>query len=993
VNSKLSGCVMFSKASCAIGVRVMKRILLSSLFVSAAFAAPNDPYFAQQWGLNNDGTQTVAIDVDPLHTIMQTGVSGVDVGYLAGTAEISKMSPAPVTVAVIDSGIDMSHPDLANRYAPGGWDFIQGQMQKLLHRPQTEVIDPMGHGTHVSGIIAANADNGVGITGVAPSSVRILPLRILLGDPNNTSDDYQNFAYPDPVTGKQTLISDYAAAAVSYAEAHGAKIINLSLGWPKLVDTKNAQTVFEKAIQDGVLIIAAAGNDRKDQPTYPCSYEGVICVGSVTNNGSISVYSNYGGVVDILAPGDGIVSTYPTYDESDILRIQGYEMLSGTSQASPMVAGIAAAVLSVMPTISLNELQARLLVSGATLPSPNAALYGLVNLKRALDAQPQPVFLPDLKSIDQVAINESTLQASGQVPIKNLWADATGVQAEISVNGKPAGTAQAATLASGATLTVPWTYSFGSVDESSTLVLTLMVSDAKGDSKTFSATLPAVRPMEKITSQRTINIANVPVSAWMGTQNGHYYSNLSQVSSYPSESELPRYYMQHRNAQGGVDYGASGSLVDVFDPSKSNTITTVFAFGIQQITQLIRMDVNGDGNMDYVVLGLGNIQGKNPYFQFDFFDPSFNPLFSSQAASSWQVGLNNAYGQSIIRNYAARGSWIATGNTAGPKLVPCFIDQGTLPAPDNYNGTDMRAYNSDSHLFYLAPQAMPTGSAFVPLTIRVLDSANFRNGYPDANLHLQSQIPQDPADQKSGHIRVITQMGDDINSPTDLWDITSLNASILAPAPNWDAVGSTGQALTALSTDLASPNSVFLTFFGDTRASIAWTSPEGQYLESAEFQFSSTGNTIQSLIGSVDLQSLGRFWFVEANFDLVGYHEASPGSALETKIIPIERDSSFPGQQFSQSFQTVLVGTAANPEPGIYIDSTLVRGNQVAVAVWDPASGTFDKPLRYSLQIPDNCLEMNPFKLTSSAESFAIPLLCQSNNQMQLNVIVPQPAQ
>src|SRR6185437_7621001 len=96
-----------------------------STMARSASTGPNDPYFPQQWSLHNDGTQSIPIDADPLHTIMQKGTAGADIGWLAAQPEISKLKASPVTVAVIDTGVDPKHPDLAGRLAPDGFDFIK----------------------------------------------------------------------------------------------------------------------------------------------------------------------------------------------------------------------------------------------------------------------------------------------------------------------------------------------------------------------------------------------------------------------------------------------------------------------------------------------------------------------------------------------------------------------------------------------------------------------------------------------------------------------------------------------------------------------------------------------------------------------------------------------------------------------------------------------------------------------------------------------------
>lgn len=209
-----------------------------------------------------------------------------------------------ITVAVIDSGICATHPDLVGRILPG-YDYVQQD-----NTPQ----DEYGHGCAVSGIIAANVDNGIGIAGVAPNA-QILPLRVL---------DAQGIG-----------VYSNVAAAIVYAADNDAKIINLSLGGA------NRSSVLENAVNyalnKGVIVVAAAGNTGREGVFYPAAYTGVIAVGSSEADGSRSSFSSYGAELDTLAPGSNILSTTLSGD---------YSTFSGTSMSAPHVSGLYALALA-----------------------------------------------------------------------------------------------------------------------------------------------------------------------------------------------------------------------------------------------------------------------------------------------------------------------------------------------------------------------------------------------------------------------------------------------------------------------------------------------------------------------------------------------------------------------------------------------------------------------------------------------------------------------
>ena len=209
-----------------------------------------------------------------------------------------------ITVAILDTGIALNHPDLKDAILDTK-DFTDSL---------SGVYDQEGHGTHVAGIVAAR-NNGHGVIGVAPEC------KLLIGK-----------VLGDNGFGK----ADAIAAGIEWAIASGADIISMSLG-------SNApfpiiQKAIEKAIDKNVFVIAAAGNDGLlDNIDYPGAYEGVITVGSIDRRKQLSSFSDWGVEVDVVAPGDEITSTYPPNITATI---------SGTSMATPFVAGVAALVLS-----------------------------------------------------------------------------------------------------------------------------------------------------------------------------------------------------------------------------------------------------------------------------------------------------------------------------------------------------------------------------------------------------------------------------------------------------------------------------------------------------------------------------------------------------------------------------------------------------------------------------------------------------------------------
>lgn len=256
--------------------------------------------------------------------------------------DVARGSPT-ITIAVIDTGIDAAHPDLAGVLLPGTTFLTAPDPTCAIG----STVDDNGHGTHVAGVIAANGNNGIGVAGVA-FGVKILPIKAL---------DCQGSG----------LMSD-VASGVTWATDRGARIINISLG--SSAGQATLQDAIRYAIARNVLVIAAAGNcgvlssrcTTLNEPQYPGAYPEVLAVAATDENDAHPSFSNSGAYVGISAPGVRIYSTTPTYPTtlSRAGSPTSYAAFSGTSQATPMVVGAAALLLSRDGTLTPAQLTARL---------------------------------------------------------------------------------------------------------------------------------------------------------------------------------------------------------------------------------------------------------------------------------------------------------------------------------------------------------------------------------------------------------------------------------------------------------------------------------------------------------------------------------------------------------------------------------------------------------------------------------------------------------
>ena len=333
-------------------------------FYRRSFLRPSDSSFGLQWAFQNTG--------------QSGGLAGADINAVAAW-DITTGSPA-TTVAVVDSGVELSHLDLigsswANPGESGsgrdrngvdddgngfvddfrGWDWVDDD---------GDPTDLNGHGTHVAGTVGARSNNARGVAGTSWGT-RLLALRVLAQNGTGTVAD--------------------VVKAYQYAAANGIRIVNASLGASSFSLTEQAAI----AAAPDVLFVVAAGNGGSDQvgddndrsPQYPCSYPlaNVVCVASTNRRDQLSSFSNFGGAsVDLAAPGEDILSTW----------LGGrYAWSDGTSMATPHVAGAAALLLAAQPALSVSDLRAFLLggVDPVSSLAGRVASGGRLDVRRSLE--------------------------------------------------------------------------------------------------------------------------------------------------------------------------------------------------------------------------------------------------------------------------------------------------------------------------------------------------------------------------------------------------------------------------------------------------------------------------------------------------------------------------------------------------------------------------------------------------------------------------------
>ncbi|MDN5360989.1 MAG: thermitase [Moorella sp. (in: firmicutes)] len=282
--------------------------------------APNDPFFSQQWYL-------ARMRIPAAWQLTQGDNN--------------------VIVAVVDTGVDAGHPDLAGRLVPG-WNIIANN---------ADTSDPEGHGTLVAGEVAAVTDNNQGVAGVTWQG-RIMPVLVM---------DASGYGYDSDI-----------AAGIVWAADHGARVINLSLGAPQYSQTLHDAVAY--ATGKGAVVVAAAGNEYSWGVDYPAAYPEVLAVGASDENDRVAPFSNYGPELDVVAPGTNIIGLAPG---------NRYVQAQGTSMATPLASGLAALLLSQRPGATIAEVQQSIAFSADDIEGKGWDLqsgYGRLDAWQALQS-------------------------------------------------------------------------------------------------------------------------------------------------------------------------------------------------------------------------------------------------------------------------------------------------------------------------------------------------------------------------------------------------------------------------------------------------------------------------------------------------------------------------------------------------------------------------------------------------------------------------------
>ena len=385
---------------------------------------PNDPDWHLQWG-------PAKIEADKAWDIQQ------------GTSS--------VLVAVVDTGVDWNHPDLASNYVPLGYDWVNDDSNPM---------DDNGHGTHCAGVTAAVLSNGVGIAGLA--QVHIMAEKGLGSDGTGTESNL--------------------ASAIIHAVDQGAKIISCS--WGGYDDNSLIHDAVKYAYSHGVLVVAAAGNDASMAKHYPSAYDEVIAVTATDQNDAPASFTNFGNWVEVAAPGVDIYSTI--WDNS-------YDYMSGTSMATPHVSGVAALIWSQFPSMTMNQVREQLRRTAQDLGDPgfdDYYGYGRINAKNSVEQAPASHDLLIFRWMKASTVKLGRPESYNIAVLNFGTSDEVNVQVKLLADGNLVDSAPIVSLSHGSLQTVElsWTPSVEH-DYNITIYVVPVIGETTAENNRASATI------------------------------------------------------------------------------------------------------------------------------------------------------------------------------------------------------------------------------------------------------------------------------------------------------------------------------------------------------------------------------------------------------------------------------------------------------------------------------------------------------------------------
>lgn len=948
----------------------------------------NEPLSQYQWALRNQ-KQMIRRDLDQISSQKVQGVIGQDIQYSFNAEPANK-----TVVAVIDSGVDYNHPDLAdsifkndldcnqtgpniidfdqNNY-PGdclGWNFTQPKNSPLARRP----MDNDGHGTHVAGIIAAQI-NSIGISGIS-NNLKILPIKVL--------DDRNQ-------TGAST---DLLSMAILYAVDRGVDVINFSMGWTKSMDTEYLRRAIQIAISRNIPVIAAAGNNSSNDSIYPCAYPNVICVGATGIDGSMASFSNHGGFVDVLAPGEQILSTTQHKYLPNNFFVNGYDIKSGTSQASPYVAALAALIKAKFPEEKINSISARIFESALTAPIDKlrnkTSLHGLIQFDKALNMEPVVSIKPTFKEMEQVYFRKRDGKLGFKLPVKNYWKEVENITVKIESLNKSIelvnDTFNLNQLTTNQVALLPVMANIKDLDIDNIWKFKVLITKNEENDSTvlgnFSHQVPLVRFLDDDTDLKSTNFEYRDSAKPIGMiQNNKIVPLIKPVVDKYFLNENTMYYLPKFEEEQGYRIHLFTNVDGKLHEQKHD-IVIPHAKTLLNI-QVLPITENSKG--DILIRSIAK-NGDDEYVLYSYFNRDGSPLFGED--SHWRFDP-----ESVLLDFNdARLVWFNHPTHGKMRQLIFSAVANTSQADQPRSPWEMADNSVRNNIYFLEPQIKDKTTHLVTRTLSTIDVfKSWRTAIginPLDMIELKRFINQDEKDLLNGQAKFMLSSGSgyfqrifviEINSikidkPISISEITGLGV---------DPDNSNLATVVGLDQNKADNYSahMWIQFYDriSTIDSIMKFIDSKFVVDDINYyQHHDVQDHIIGYLSSFHGDEFGQVSFYQSRNQLIAHH--TKDGVLNTSMREIIRFSFMPGFIFDQLFSAMTIKRENKKLPALYVDGTQITNDHLEVYMLDLNNQLY-APILQSVRTPKNCEPLAPsYKSHGSIYTHSFLCLDQQRN-------------
>ncbi len=899
-----------------------------------------------------------------------------DINILPILNKLNSLMKKEVKVAVIDSGVDIGHGEINqsilknpsecneqgqidssiredndNNGLPGdcmGWNFTASIKNPLAKFPQ----DNSGHGTHVAGIISSAAKNERGIVGVS-DKIKIIPIKVL---------------FEDEASENATLIafSDRLARGILYAIKRKADVINLSLGWHKVLDTRFLRNAIAEATNQGITVIAAAGNNNTKARIYPCAYPNVICVGATSIDSSVADFSNFGGAVDIFAPGDNILSLHTFKTNPLAFNQVGFEIRSGTSQATPFVSGTVALLKSIYPEITLNEIKARLFSSSFPLKEKKnemqAGLFGRLNVAGAIENEPKNHVIPLFKLIDEVPYRVSTKKLGFNLPIQSLLKEVTNVKVSISSTSDQIQFKESEVIIEkidkGRAFNIPVEAKLKSIDLDREVTLTISV-ETNGETKSFQHRINLVRVLvdDPALKKLEVNFKNKK-KPLLTSRNGSITPLIKQIDQY--DTNLSKLYFLRRNSDKGIELTLfKNTKNELSEQANSIVIPKGQTFNNAKV-----LDIDNDGTSQIFIQRTQQEDDKKKTI-LSFYNEDGTKYYDK---NNWILEENYFEFNNSIKFFDLYVEGL------GNVKIPTFLSTGRLPEEQQPKGFFVtRDDRERTRLYVILPTLIDDK---VVLKTKSIDTEQFYKKFKeDNNLYWNSEVKIVSLTQDNNSLNLTIAAGNDVIKKLYQFKINEKVELESINKPTSANLVENDSAVLTKNFEQNSRDISLVGFIDQSRARVSFFNDSA--LDTKIVMLNDKTEFFEGHIANF-IGANNNYSIFQTNKNIYISSLSNIDSEIKSFKKRIEKFDFIPGQSFSQFFNEITYIVNGETKAALYLDSSRLGTNSVHVLTLE--ENEVIESARLSFLVPPNCKIFGSDNIGGSSR---INLLCVERDRNQ----------